>query len=618
VDLNHERWASRRIALAFEGSNPSPISGIGFAGGKATKSILCVLQSLEIPKTKYAQACCRRDVAAPPTNDEFWRAILARLCAFNPMTSTSRQFEGILDRYFETLLKDVPVTAAISGLPAGEGKLGRLNPPFQEKRERSRKSTLRSLESISPRELSNEQQLDRLALRSSLLKECEDYARGRHTLEPNAPEQIFGILLHELQRGHDQPSRAAKNIRALLKQTPLFLSEAATLIKNPERVWLRVMEQTVAGSAELLAGAASFLEKTPAPSDVELLQSAKVAFNSYRDHVAKKSCAPAGSFALGAPAVQRRVHDELGLDYTLGQVEALALGEVDRVGGLLRQACARYGKNKRPGEILDRLRSEWQPRGSLLELYKAETDRVASGFRKAQAVTFPKHDELQLLPVPDFLRNLIPTAAYSQPGAFEKRQRGIFWVNDLSVTKESAAEKLAEQRQHFGIPLTCAHEGYPGHHLQFVTANQHPRKWRRLFAHAIFYEGWTLWCEQMMVDLKVNRSPWLQLQQLHDALWRCHRILVDLRLQTSRYSYEQAVKHMQTNLSFTRGRAEADVNWYTASPCVPMSYWLGRLENERLRRRLIEGRGWGLKKFNDWLLSFGTIPQAWIEKYGLD
>jgi uncharacterized protein (DUF885 family) len=285
---------------------------------------------------------------------------------------------------------------------------------------------------------------------------------------------------------------------------------------------------------------------------------------------------------------------------------------------LLRQACARYGKNKRPGEILDRLRSEWQPRGSLLELYKAETDRVASGFRKAQAVTFPKHDELQLLPVPDFLRNLIPTAAYSQPGAFEKRQRGIFWVNDLSVTKESAAEKLAEQRQHFGIPLTCAHEGYPGHHLQFVTANQHPRKWRRLFAHAIFYEGWTLWCEQMMVDLKVNRSPWLQLQQLHDALWRCHRILVDLRLQTSRYSYEQAVKHMQTNLSFTRGRAEADVNWYTASPCVPMSYWLGRLENERLRRRLIEGRGWGLKKFNDWLLSFGTIPQAWIEKYGLD
>src|SRR6266702_2933319 len=133
------------------------------------------------------------------------------------MTSTSRQFEAVLDRYFETLLVDVPVMAAVAGLPAGEGKLGRLSPAFHDKREKARQSTLRSLETLSPRELSNEQQLDRLALRSSLLKECEDYTRGRHALEPNAPEHFFNILLHELQRGNDQPKRAAKNIRSLLK-----------------------------------------------------------------------------------------------------------------------------------------------------------------------------------------------------------------------------------------------------------------------------------------------------------------------------------------------------------------------------------------------------------------
>ena len=44
------------------------------------------------------------------------------------------------------------------------------------------------------------------------------------------------------------------------------------------------------------------------------------------------------------------------------------------------------------------------------------------------AVSFPKGDELQVKPVPEFLRTVIPTAAYAQPGAFEKRQRGIFWV----------------------------------------------------------------------------------------------------------------------------------------------------------------------------------------------
>ena len=93
---------------------------------------------------------------------------------------------------------------------------------------------------------------------------------------------------------------------------------------------------------------------------------------------------------------------------------------------------------------------------------------------------------------------------------------------------------------------------------------------------------------------------------------------MDLRLQTGRYSHEQGVKHLQKHLGFTQARASADVNWYTASPTVPMSYWLGRLENERLRQRLMGGRKWSLQRFNDWLLSFGTLPQAWIEKYGLD
>ena len=216
------------------------------------------------------------------------------------------------------------------------------------------------------------------------------------------------------------------------------------------------------------------------------------------------------------------------------------------------------------------------------------------------------------------MRHLYPTAAYSSPGAFEKRQRGIFWVNDLSLTKAADSEKLAERQQHFGISLTAAHEAYPGHHLQFVTANRHPRKWRRLFAHAVFYEGWTLWCEQMMVDLRIDRTPWLRIQQLHDALWRVNRILVDIRLQTGRYSYEQAAAHLRKHLGFTKARSEAEINWYSASPTVPMSYWLGRLENERLRQRLVVGRGWSLQQFNDWLLSFGTIPQAWIERYGLE
>jgi uncharacterized protein (DUF885 family) len=345
---------------------------------------------------------------------------------------------------------------------------------------------------------------------------------------------------------------------------------------------------------------------------------ARKAAKDYHDTVMKRPLAPAGSFAIGPEAMQRRVREQIGLDYTLAEIETLALGEAVRAGVLLDAACKQFGKGRSVEEIIAEARAKWNPGADLPAVYRSETKRVADGFRAAKAVTFPRGDELQVRLVPEFMRHLYPTAAYSSPGAFEKRQRGIFWVNDLSLTKTTEAEKLAERQQHFGLSLTAAHEAYPGHHLQFVTANRHPRKWRRLFAHAVFYEGWTLWCEQMMVDLRIDRTPWLRIQQLHDALWRVHRILVDIRLQTGRYSYEQAAAHLRKHLGFTKARSEAEINWYSASPTVPMSYWLGRLENERLRQRLVMGRGWSLQQFNDWLLSFGTLPQAWIERYGLE
>lgn len=535
------------------------------------------------------------------------------------MINTSRQFEGLLTRHFEAELAANPVAANFAGLREGEGKLGRANRQHEESEQRRRLATLKALDRVCVRELNREQHLDRLALRSHLLHGCEDFERKRHALDPDAIDHVLNVLFHELQRGDDEPARAARNLRSLLKAAPDHLAEAATLIVRPEPVWRKVMLETAAGAGSLLDATRIFLARHgDSGRDKDLIRATSKAIERYRDRVADRPTAPAGSFALGRAGVERRVRDELGLDYTLEQIERLAEAEVRRVGGLLEKACARHGRGKLASEILEQARGKWNPREDLFTLYQRETRRIADAFKAAKAMTFPTDESLVLRPAPDFMKPLLPTAAYSSPGAFERRQRGIFWVNDLSLDKQTEAEKRVERQQHFGLSLTCAHEAYPGHHLQFATANQHPRKWRRLFAHAVFYEGWTLWCEQMTVDLKIDRSPWTPIQQLQDALWRCHRILIDLRLQTGRYTYEQGVRHLQKHLQFSRARAQAEINWYSGSPCVPMSYWLGRLENERLHQRLVVDRGWSLKQFNDWLLSFGTLPQAWLEKYGLD
>ena len=527
---------------------------------------------------------------------------------------TSRQFEQLLSNYFEQALEGNPVWANSLGLKQGEGKLGDPGMWSRTRMERLRQDTLRQLDGMAVHELNADQQLDRLAIRSMLMAECEDFERGVHSLDPDGVDHVFGVLLHELQRGEDEPARARRNIESVLKEAPRFLRKASGIVVNPERVWRRIMVQSAAGADAMFGAVKAFM----GDSSAKAIRRAQSAVVEYREAVMGKPLAPVNSFSLGSEKLQRRIRDELGLDYTLNEIESIALAEADRVGGVLAKACARYGRGKSVEQIIDEARANWSPDEALLDVYRNETDRVARGFKKAKAVSFPRGDELDVRLVPEFMRHLYPTAAYSSPGPFEKRQRGIFWVNDLSLTKTTPTEKLAEVQQHFGISLTAAHEAYPGHHLQFVTANAHARKWRPLFAHAVFYEGWTLWCEQMMTDLQIDRSPWTQIIQLHDALWRVHRILVDLRLQTGRYSFAQGVKHLMKHVSFTKARAEADVNWYTSSPGVPMSYWLGRLENARLHRRLVEGRGWSLKRFNDWLLSHGTLPQSWLEKYMLD
>src|SRR5690606_38028347 len=117
------------------------------------------------------------------------------------------------------------------------------------------------------------------------------------------------------------------------------------------------------------------------------------------------------------------------------------------------------------------------------------------------------------------------TAAYNAPPPFSRKQEGIFWVNDLSLLQDSPQKKQAEVRQHFGLELTSAHEGYPGHHLQFAIQNRHPSRLRRLANHAIFYEGWTMWCEFLAVEKGLIDNPYARLQQTHDALWRAYRIV---------------------------------------------------------------------------------------------
>jgi uncharacterized protein (DUF885 family) len=357
---------------------------------------------------------------------------------------------------------------------------------------------------------------------------------------------------------------------------------------------------------------------SPKPARTQKLAAdAAAAFQRYAKAIAAKPPGPANGFSLGRDAFEMMVRERTGFSATAREISARGDRLIAQLSEELRQEARKHGR-KKTSQILEEAAAAWQPKApTLLEEYQRLNSHVRDTFQRSGFVTFPKNERCNVLPVPAFLRHHFPTAAYDQPGAFDKDQTGIFWVNDLSLLQRDPAKKRAEIQQHFGLELTCAHEAYPGHHLQFCIQNQHPSKLRRLFAHAIFYEGWTLWCEKMSVECGIIKLPEARLIQLHDALWRAYRIGIDVGLHDGTLNYAQACRRLEQGVGFTPARARADVNWYTASPTVPMSYLLGRLEVERLHAHLVNGLGWTLREFNDWMLSFGAIPWSWIWEVGL-
>ena len=228
-------------------------------------------------------------------------------------------------------------------------------------------------------------------------------------------------------------------------------------------------------------------------------------------------------------------------------------------------------------------------------------------------VSFPPKEELHVVPTPEFRRHEIPFAAYLSPSPQDPDQVGYYYV-----TPVSDADLLREHNR-VGLENTSVHESYPGHHLQFSLANsiRAASTLPRLSNESsVFYEGWALYCEQLMQEQGFLKTKEHRFVMLKDRLWRALRIIIDVKTQTGKLSYDDAADLMVRELQFPRAQACADLNWYSQSPSGPMGYALGWSIINRLRDREKTRLGdkFTLREFHDKLLSAGSISLPLVER----
>jgi uncharacterized protein (DUF885 family) len=258
-------------------------------------------------------------------------------------------------------------------------------------------------------------------------------------------------------------------------------------------------------------------------------------------------------------------------------------------------------------EVIDRLKSDHPATfEEALDAYRDVMLRARQHLIDRDIVTVPPDERIDVIETPEYLRNVIPFAAYFSPPKFDPRPKGIY-----IVTPSVGHDPHAMREHNFSsISNTSIHEAYPGHHLQLSVANSHPSMTRLMTDAPEFTEGWGMYSEQMMREQGFDAAANFRLNLHTDAIWRACRIILDVRMHRGEIGVEEAIRFLVEQTSFEEANARAEVRRYTYTPTYQLSYLLGKvlLLGLRADEQARLGDAFSLRDFHDTLLRNGSLP----------
>ncbi len=531
----------------------------------------------------------------------------------------------LLDEFMAYWWRVYPTLATVVGVHTHDGELDRYDTATLAEVIRQSRGYLEAFERITPRDTVEALDLELVTnqLRWQLYELTEV---GTHQRNPGlyleAPLSVLYLMaVRDYAPAEERARRAAERMAAL----PAVLDEARENLTRVAPVFARTAIAMARSGLALFQGMlplnlGAALEDDPAEFArwESALRGAEAALGSFATWLEEEVVPRAKhEFADGRTAFETRIRYLHGLPYTAA--ELLAYGEeLKRETERALDDVAREidgGRNWR--EIAESLKDDHPPADELIERYAAEMHRARQFVEARGLVGIPAGESLEVTATPEFLRPIIPYAAYLRPAPFEVDQRGLFFVTPPNEPVESA---LRDHPRH-GIPVTALHEAYPGHHLQLTWSNRAPSVPGRVFWTPVFAEGWALYCEEMMWEQGFYSDPRERLLQLKDLLWRACRIVVDVGLHTGGWSTDEAAAYLVREAGLEPVNARIEVSRYCAEPTYPMSYAVGKREIMRLRDRWRARRGAEapIREFHDHLLAWGTIPPPLVARaLGLD
>ncbi|MEX1829854.1 DUF885 domain-containing protein [Luteibacter sp. CQ10] len=262
-------------------------------------------------------------------------------------------------------------------------------------------------------------------------------------------------------------------------------------------------------------------------------------------------------------------------------------------------------------DVLKALKKKQLPKDQVEPTYHRVIGEIEDIIRKQRIVELPKRQLAMRLA--SEAENARTPAPHMDPPPFidNTGQRGTFVLTTGNPPADGDNTQMYDDFTFEAAAWTLtAHEGRPGHELQFAAmVEQGVSLTRSLFAfNSVNVEGWALYAEAEMVPYEPPAGQFVALQF---RLLRAARAFLDPMLNLGMIDRDRAHDILVHDVGLSEPMARQELDRYTLnSPGQATAYFYGYLRILQLRAETQTrlGERFDRKAFNDFLIAQGLLP----------
>jgi hypothetical protein len=323
----------------------------------------------------------------------------------------------------------------------------------------------------------------------------------------------------------------------------------------------------------------------------------------------KQKSAPAakddGSGIIGFPIGRDELIRQLQLEmipYTPDELVDIANKEFAWCDAEMLKATREMGFGDDWKKALEKVKNSYVPPGkqpeAMMKLYNESVDFL----KKNNLITIPPMAEETWR-----MSMMAPERQLVSPFFLGGEQFIISYPTN-TMAEEDKLMSMRGNNPHFSRS-TVHHELIAGHELQGFMNNRN--KTYRRFNTPFWGEGWALYWELLLWDLKFPQSPEDRIGMLFWRMHRCARIIFSLNYHLGKWTPQQCIDFLVDRVGHERANAEGEVRRsFTGNygPLYQLAYMIGGMQFYALKKELVDGGKMTYKQYHDAVLRENTMP----------